>query len=693
MITLPVHLLPRALVLGVAMAVATPVFAGDAAPADGSAATPQLWAAWGGTVGVRWNRELAPDLGLRIGAPATALDGLSWMGHERFALRQAGSLEFRVANNNLQGFVEGSVQARGGYRIELADGGSIDLSDFRLRPRAGAPLILDLVGADGKAWFYIDRLMYELVDDNHTLAVRAMDLRISRELAERLGKPQVADWAIADMEMTTEVLRQGAGVEPTGGGSYYWAGTPATRPTGEPQPPPGAINEADLFMSTFSAQQMRCQPASSCNGSSNAVVFAPSSTLKNNVNNGTAVETIPGDPLGKSTALWTADIPWYEKFSGVFDPYANDQHPYLIWNMYRVNADGGIDQIGRSGVKHAFLTTNGGCAPGHGTNSHVLGRQCSDTYGTGNNDSSNALGPRSEIIPATNVWGRCGSIYDTNCDGTANSSGNTQYSQRMIVQESALNATAQTGATYLFESWYLAREDINIYNSMATKTVAPTFTGGTWSLGSGTNYRLGPAIDRWVPRTNPPANSINVEIAGSEGHVQVAVKAIDLGNGTWRYHYAVMNHDFARAVTECLDPVPGPTCRPGYLKVVHNYGLDRFRVTTAAGVTITSVAFSDGDTDAANDWTGTVAPTAVDWVAPANPSPPAGTPAVLNPLNWGTMFRFSFVADAAPSPAGVQLHIAQAGTGDDPAFLSTTVLAPGAGDSIFVDGFETAAKR
>lgn len=646
--------------------------------------SPQVWAAWGGTVGVRWNRDLASDIGLKVETPTARLTDLSFYEHERFDLRRATSIEFRVANNSLQAFIGGSLQARGGYVITLRDG-SIDLTDFRLRPRANDPLILNLVDTEGTAWFYVDRLMYELVDDNKTLAVRTMDLRISRELAERIGHANVAGWVIADMELATEVQRQGIGATPAGGGSYYWAGTPATRPAGEPQPPPGAINEVDLFMLRFGPQYSRC---TGCTGSSAAsqLVFTPSSTLRNNVNNGSPVATVEGDPLGTSTALWTADIPWYEKFSGNFPPYDNDQHPYLIWNMYRLNADGSIDQIGRSGVKHAFLTTNIGCAPGHGQNPHVLGRECSDTYGVSNNDTSNALGPRSEIIPATNVWGRCGSIYDTNCDGVPNTSGNTQYSQRLIVAESQIAASTQPGATYLFESWYLAREDINIYNSMGNKIVEPVWGGAVWSIGTGTDYRLGPAIDRWVDRINPGPNARNVEFATGEGHAQVAVKATDLGGGSWRYDYAVMNHDFARAVTECLDPIPGPTCRPGFVKVVHNFGFDRFRISAGAGRVISDVHFSDGDLVSANDWTSTVGGGVVSWSAPVNATPPANTPAVLNSLNWGTMFRFSFVANAAPADEEIALHIAQGG---EPQSLTTTIIGPAARDLIFADGFES----
>lgn len=169
---------------------------------------------------------------------------------------------------------------------------------------------------------------------------------------------------------------------------------------------------------TFDLRLSRCNGCTGAGGNGQAV-FTPSSTLRNNVNNGSTSATIAGDPLGTSAALYAADIPWYSKFSGNFAPYNNDQHPYLIWNLYRLNRDGSIDQIGRSGVKHAFLTLNTNCIENPG-DSHILGRGCANVYSVSNNDSNSALGPRSEIVPASNVWGRCGSVYDTNCDGMAN---------------------------------------------------------------------------------------------------------------------------------------------------------------------------------------------------------------------------------------------------------------------------------
>ncbi|ANB17977.1 Hypothetical protein I596_1955 [Dokdonella koreensis DS-123] len=614
-----------------------------AAGLDRAKETSEHWSAWGGTVGVRWNRELADDLGLVLGAANGRHAQLAWREHEMFDLRQTGSLEFDVRAGNLHDFIGGSLQARGGYVID-SPAGRIDLTDFRLSPRAGDQLILDIVGGDGKAWFYIDRLMYELVDNNQRLAVRTMDLRISPELADRIGHPEVANWAIADMQMTTDVLRQGGDPQQPSGG-FKWHGQAA--------PAAGATYQADLFMQTFNSQYSRCDGCTG-EGGNGRVVFTPSSTLRNNVNNGSAQATIPGDPLGTSTALWTADIPWWEKFSGNHPPYNNDQHPFLIWNLYRFNADGSIDQIGRSGVKHAFLTTNSSCLEHPGT-SQVLGRGCSDTYGTGNNDSNSDLGPRSEIIPATNQWGRCGSIYDLNCDGQPNGSGNGNFDQRLITRESQFSGPGQAGATYLFESWYLARQDINIYNSMATKRATFTRNASTWSVGGNDQYRLGPAIDRWVDPANPGANARSVELASTEGHTKVAVKATSLGGGLWRYDYAVMNLDFARAKTQGAEP---------NLRVISNMGFDSFTVPVGSA-TITNVTFSDGDLETTNNWATGVSNGTVVWA----------TPTKSNALNWGTMFRFSFTANLAPTESSATLHVAETGT---PQVLQANgLLAPG----------------
>ena len=614
-------------VLSLSSAVAFGALSGAVHAAPAAAEKVQHWSVAGGTVSMRWNRELASDIGLVLGAASKRQAQLSADDHEIFELRREGGLEFDVRNGNLRGFLGGSLQANGGYVVDTK-AGPIDLTNFRLVPRRGSAVILDVVSSDGKAWFYVDRLMYELINDKQRLSVRTMDVIITDELARRLGQPEIAGWAIGELGMTTDVLRQGANT-PAMAVARKWHGVAVP---GQP----GATYQADLFMKSFFMQYMRCSGCTGIGGNG-SVVFAPSSTLRNNINNGTVLATVPGDPLGTSTALYTADIPWYEKFTGPFAPYNNDQHPYLIWNMYRFNADGSIDQIGRSGVKHAFLTLNTSCLENPG-DSHILGRGCEDVYSTGNNDSNNSLGPRSEIIPNTNQWGRCGSIFDTNCDGAPNTSGNGNFDQRLVVNESQFSGAGQAGATYLFESWYLARQDINIYNSMGTVQAGFTRNATTWSVTGNNQYRLGPAIDRWVDPSNPGANARNVEVVTPEGRLKVAVKATSLGGGLWRYDYAAMNMDFARAWTEGTEP---------NLRVNRALGFDNFGVPVGTA-TVTNLVFSDGDTASANNWVPVIRDGRLTWWSESR----------TNALNWGTMFRFSFTINQAPVVSAVTLHIA-----------------------------------
>lgn len=650
-----------ALALGLVPAVgvlAAPSLAASSRSQAPAPASQQLWSAWGGTVEVRWNRDLAGDLGMRISAPRAALPGLSMRERDRFELRRTGSLAFHVEQGYFRGFDGGSLQASGGYTIQLADGSSINLSDFRLVPSAD-PLVLNFVGSDGKVWFYIDRLMYELVDNDRTLAVGAMDMRISAELADRIGHPEVTGWAIADLAMTTEVQTQGSGAMPMAA-NPHWPGTAA---------PNGGTYQADLFMQSFTMSYSRCQGCTGPSGTG-SVVFTPSSTLKNNVNAGSLGVTIPGQgDLGTSTALWAASIAWNQKFTGNLAPYGNDQHPYLIWNLYRIDPDGRISQIGRSGVKHAWLTTNGGCADPNDHDGHILGRSCTDTYGTGNNDTSSDLGPRSEIVPATGIWGRCGSIYDPNCVGSQTASPNGQYDQRLVVREPQISSTVNPGSTYLFESWYIARDDINPYNSMATVTGAPNWSGSTWSPGGGSNYKLGPAIDRWVDPVNPPANAKNSELAAPEGHAKVAVKVTDIGNGQWRYDYAVMNVDFARAVTTGTAP---------NVRVLSNKGFDSFSVPVAADSLVAALPGNAGELDPTFNWRAISASGRVDWGSDPNRPGFSGatfsTSALPKTLDWGMLYSFSLISNKAPVNGTATLHVAQAGT---PASYDVATLVPG----------------
>lgn len=632
---------------------------GRAAPAPAPAVGQQLWLAWGGTLEVRWNRDLAGDLGLSISPPRDALEGLSIRERDRFEARPGGGIEFHVERGYFRGFDGGQLQARGGYTMRLPDGEVLDFTDFRFVPNAKDPLVLDFVGSDNRAWFYIDRMMYDLLENDTVLWVGTMDMRITPAFAERIGHPEVANWPIADLAMTTDVQTQGAGAMPLAS-NPHWAGDAA---------PNGGRYEADLFMQVFTMYYTRCQGCTG-NAGTGKVVFTPSSTLKNNVNAGTLNVTIPGQgDLGTSTALWAASIPWYEKFSGIYPPYGNDQHPFLIWNMYRIGADGVLEQIGRSGVKHAWLTTNSSCLDSGDHDSHILGRGCVDTYSSGNNDTNRDLGPRSEVVPAPGIWGRCGSVFDPNCTGNWTYTPSDNWGYRMIVREHQISPTKNPGATYFFESWYSAREDINPYNSMATVVGTPTWTGSTWTPGSSSGYKLGPAIDRWVDPANPGTNAMNAALASPEGRAKVAVKVTQLADGRWRYDYALMNVDFARAVTSGSG---------ANITVASNKGFNGFSVPVPGGSLVSAFPGRAGEIDPGYNWRAHLNGARVEWntdtSSPGFSRPVFGTTATPRPLNWGELQSFSMTIDRAPVSGVARLHVAEAGS---PATYEVETLVPG----------------
>jgi hypothetical protein len=470
--------------LGLTYAVAT-----AQTPARTAPASERAWSAAGGSVEVRWNRELMRDLGIGI----TTLGKPQRLGKEgeRFALDRGAALRFRVDKGYFRGGTGGALRAQGGYLLQLGDS-QLSLRDFRVVPAGSG---FQLVGADGRAWFQVDRVMHEITHADSALEVPTADIRITPALARRLGQTFLSGWAVGQLRFEAPVAVRGSGGNVINAPTIKWHGEAA---------PDGGTYENDLFMKQITAQYLRCNGCTGENGSGD-VVITPASTLKNNVNQGNIAATIPGDPRGTSRARYAASIPWHSKFTGNFAPYNNDQHPYLIWNMYRVNGDGSIEQIGRSGVKQAFLTINVACLdePDLDHNSHVLGRGCEDVYSTGNNDNNNSLSPRWEILPASGRWGRCGSTFDTNCDGAANPSpAPNNFYQRMVVDESQIAPSRNPGASWLFDSWYLARQDIDIFNSMSTVRTTQSWTGSVWNV-TYSAQKLGGAIDSWVAPPKP----------------------------------------------------------------------------------------------------------------------------------------------------------------------------------------------
>jgi hypothetical protein len=616
------------------------------------------WAAQGGELRIRFNHDLLRQFGVEL----AAAPGADASGAVRYVLRD-DALAFRAQWGTIRGFGDGALTTRAGFALRRA-GHVLRVDWFALEAGTESPLTLALRDALGRTWFVAERMMYRLDDAAARLRMPTVDLRIGPALAAFAGDAGLAGLVVGDLALDAAlVARSPAPSAPKTCAAPVWHGSNGKR--------------TDVRLLAMSVQQLRCrlstdheQPFDLCDGpggDDGEVVIAPSALLRN------------------SDQDWTADVPWYEKFLGAFPhrypPYDNDQHPILVWNLHRIDAAGRIRQVGRSGAKHAWFSTNFGCNDPTCSGGNVLGRGCADEYTAGSNDNEYYLAPRSEIIPARGIWARCGSTWDDlgaggapGCDGVQDYAppppAEQGYYQRLVAREADLEPASNPGARWFLEAWYVVRDDVDIFNSMGFVEIVPNWIvtapgRGYWRIDTvpGGAFRNGPAIDAWVaPDATGTARSATV--ATPEGTLRVAVRATPVG-ARWRYDYAVMNLDFARAVTEGAEPD---------LRVLDARGVGGFAVPVPAGAGPSALQAFDLDRDPGNDWVGSVAGDQVVFTAPGG----------ANSLDWGTLHAFSFEVSAAPVEGAVVVAPARSGS---PATLSVPSLVPGV-PPLFADGFE-----
>ena len=546
-------------------------------------------------VAVRFNAGLLRDLGVRMNpAGRPVRDG--YAAHEFGA---EGRFTAEVPNADFQTVDGGELRLTTGPTLAFK-GGAATLQGATLRP-GSEPATFVVTAADGASLFFADHQHNTVDRAARRVRLFNLDLKISDALAARLGSSALAGMAVGVLEIDLAVSGMAKDAVPVVPAACDDWGLPD--------------NDVGLLSLGSVSQQAR-------DGVAGLVAIAPSATLKN---------------------VGTHAVPWYTKFTGNFPPYNNDQHPFLVWNMYRV-AGGALQQIGASGMKHAFLTINSNCTCNPG-NSHILGAGCEDVYGTGNNNDSNSISPRSEVTAHTGVWNRCGSFFDTNCDGSPN--GVPGFSgagdpRRLVVTDADLGVG---GASYFFEAWYVVRDDVNIFNTMGYRQVTPSFSGSAWTFAMG-GFVNGPAIDAWVNPANPGANADSQRIRTVEGQLTLAVRATDLGGGRWRDDYGLMNHTFDRRIRSLSVPLP-------------------------IGATVTNMSFHDFDRDAATDWVPNAVPgDSITWRVSLS-----GPRRTVAPLDWGLLDSFSFEVDAAPT--AVQGTIVTLGIAEAPAgFLRVPILGP-----------------
>lgn len=506
----------------------------------------------------------------------------------------------------------GAVIHRGGFDL-VYRGGRMPLQGFVFASSA-QPRTFELRSAAGELAFTGDLAHFELDPLKGRLLVFNIDLRIGRDLAARLGAPELEGMAVGVMAIEARLVVPGG--RPA-------APAPAASVAGVPGCGDWSGQQDVALINVPTVGQAE---RDTVNG---RVGITPSASLKN---------------------VGSANVPWFTKFSGNHAPYNNSQHPFLVWSLYRV-AGGRIEQLGLSDVKHAFLTINLNCTAGACTDDHILGVGCEDVYGEGNNEDEFGLSFRSEVTAHTGAWESQGSHFDQDNNNTQDhppENPDPPFTHRLMVAESDLQTP---GATYFIEAWYVVRDDVNIFNSMGYRRVTPSFNSGSgaWSFGLPNVFVQGSALGAWVDPNNPGSANATTGVDTGEGHLRLAVKTVDLGGGSWRYDYALVNHDFDRQVGSFSIPLDGAAATAAY--------------------------FRDLDALPGNDWQVSVSPAAITWTRTAG----AG-------LDWGAAYNFGFVSDQAPTAGNAGFTPVEAGS---PGSFAVATKIPSAGGLLFADGFES----
>ncbi len=461
----------------------------------------------GGRTAISFFPSILETSGLKNEVHATGAPD-SMTGETSVGFKVAKSdLRFRMIDAHLTNFDGGALTHSGGFKMTSTKG-QIDATSFSISASNRLADGLQLrVGSGPTSYVAFDltnaRAIYQLKDQE--LLVGAIDVTISFEGAQHLGRPELAGRLIA----TLSVFADSKPID--GAGEIL-----APKPTAGVSP---RIANIDVAISNMGSLVSLGRTGSFPNGL-----------------NGLSMSTT-------SCNVGSQNIPWNAPMQVT--------HPAISMALYRV-MNGRFEQVGQSWMKHGFFATNSsGCGtcqnPGTGA---LLGPGCSDTYGTGNNGDRNYLGGRDEMNPWTGVW-TCQNSYFSNyindCTRRNNGSGLDAVAHRLVVGDGDLG---NAGATYYYEGYYVNANDNDHYNNIASRTASFSWSGTLWNVTTTDSSQVqGPAINRWgqmrdtaVPRT--------------EGDVIVAVQTTNLGGGMWHYEYAVYNHDLDRQIREYSVPLP-----------------------------------------------------------------------------------------------------------------------------------------
>jgi hypothetical protein len=540
--------------------------------------------------------------------------------------------------------IEFSTTGWPAFALDLNGAGPALATPAPLRSLTGAPAWLQLrargdghsfalTDGNGAQWLIASHAQPSFDAQTGQLWIRNLDLRVGPALATALLRPTLEGQVLGGLALTL----RGKGQVQTA------AATSCASPQYQPRWPTLGFRADVALTQIGSVQTLRCETCTA-SSSDGLLALAPSARLRN---------------------VGEADIPWAPKFIDVpLPPYGGDQHPFLAWNVYRVDPNGQLKQIAASGFKHAFVATSLNCACPSG---YILFGGCEDVYSAFTNDIYDILSPRTELIPFRGIWARCGSIYDPDCNGQQNfpAGAPDDYTWRANFSESELGIS---GARYFADAWYVVREDADIDNSMGVVEVIPTKTNAAWSFPQQGTLSAGSVLERFITLLEPTAQRLYARQHTGEGRVDT-LSVVRATPGGFRYTIYVANMEWMRTRTSGAFP---------NLRLLETAGIQQLRIALP-NATASAVLSADADSLVSNDWTATVAPQALVFDAPSND---------VGQL-WGTVYRYEWTSASAPALGWAE---ATAGRDELARTVLVTALLPGGNalDVIRRDGFESA---
>lgn len=321
----------------------------------------------------------------------------------------------------------------------------------------------------------------------------------------------------------------------------------------------------------------------------------------------------------------------------------SNQHPSIGWSMYRVR-EGALEQIGVSWMFHTFAAVNGSgcgtCQPGGSV--AQLGPGCRSPESANIMASAQALGPRVQVNASTGEF----AYPFTSPNGPT---GDAIYKLAQVRESDLV-----PGASYFIETQIINPQDVSRANDTTYRLLNLAPTTGDFAI-SGPSVQGASAIDAWRTITGDASMVVSHATSPGDGELIVASRAIGLGEGRWRYVYAIENRNSARAVRELVVPV---------------------LAASVSGATFHGVRYHSGEPFDAADWAYTSEPHAA-WSTAR-----FGANSNANALRFGTTYTFSFESGMPPRHRRVTLGMFAPGT---PELLTAEAWAPAPGCAADLD--------